>query len=104
MSNTKPSTRYGLFLPLLLGLASLAIWFGFQTVQLMKEEKNLSSLGANQEALYETAQKMRTQLDVIADGVSKLAENGNTQAASVVEALRARGITINPNASVAPEG
>lgn len=90
--------RYSLFPPLLLALVTLVLWFGFQTSQLLTERDNLKSLRTNQDAIYGNAQKMRAQLDAIAAGTARLAQQGNANAAQVVNALRARGITINPDA------
>jgi Na+-translocating ferredoxin:NAD+ oxidoreductase RnfD subunit len=93
---------YGSFAPLLLGLATLALWFGFQTTQLLKERDNLNTLRNNQTTIYTTAQKMRTQLDAIAAETARLAQAGNPHATEIVNALKARGITIDPNAAQKP--
>lgn len=93
------SPRASLFVPLFLILVTLVLWFGFQTYQLMKERSNLKTLQTNQETMFTNAQKMRAQLDAIAAGTARLAQQGNTNAAQVVNALKARGISINPNAT-----
>ena len=85
------------FLPILIILITLALWFGFQTYQLLQEKNNLSIFSTNQETVYKNAQKMRAQLDVLASGTSKLAQEGNTNAQKIVSALAQRGITINSN-------
>ena len=90
--------RSGLFLPLLLILITLVSWFGFQTYQLVRERGNLKTLQANQETMLTNAQKMRAQLDAIAAGTARLAQQGNANAAQIVNALKAKGISINPNA------
>ena len=90
-----------LFLILLLMLITLVLWFGFQTYQLVKERGNLQTLQANQETMLTNAQKMRAQLDSIAAGTARLAEQGNVNAAQVVNALKDKGITINPSAAPA---
>lgn len=90
--------RADLFVPLLLILITLLLWFGFQTYQLAKERGNLKTLEANQETMLSNAQKMRAQLDAIAAGTAHLAQQGNANAAQVVNALKAKGISINPNA------
>lgn len=89
--------RYGSFVPLLLGLLTLVIWFGFQTTQLMKEKENLANLKTNQTQVYASAQKMRGQLDALAAETAKLAQAGNPNAAALVGALKQRGITIDPS-------
>jgi regulatory protein YycI of two-component signal transduction system YycFG len=94
--------RQSLFVPLFLILITLVLWFGFQTYQLVKERGNLKTLQANQETMLANAQKMRAQLDAIASGTARLAQQGNTNAAQVVNALKAKGITIKPNATSGP--
>jgi hypothetical protein len=93
------SSRSGFFLPMLLVMITLVVWFGFQTYQLAIERGNLKTLQANQDVMFNNAQKMRAQLDAIAAGTARLAQQGNVNAAQVVNALRAKGITINPNAT-----
>jgi len=94
--------RHGVMLPMLLGLLTLVLWFGFQTYQLIQERGAINTRKANQEKIYANAQKMRAQLDAIATGTARLAQQGNAHAQQVVTALRARGITINSNAAPAP--
>lgn len=93
---------YDSFVPLLLGLITLVVWFGFQTTQLLKERDNLASLRANQTTIYANAQKMRTQLDAIAADLARLAQAGNPHATQMVNALKARGITIDPSKANPP--
>jgi Na+-translocating ferredoxin:NAD+ oxidoreductase RnfD subunit len=96
------SLHYGPFAPLLIGLVTLALWFGFQTTQLLKERESLGALRTNQTTLYGNAQKMRAQLDAIAADMAKLAQAGNPHATQLVNALNAKGITINPDAANKP--
>lgn len=99
MNEAQMDNRSGIFLPLLLILITLVLWFGFQTYQMVKEGGNLKTLQANQETMFTNAQKMRAQLDAIAAGTAHLAQQGNANAAQVVNALKAKGISINPNAT-----
>lgn len=91
--------RPSLFLPLLFIVSTLVLWFGFQTYQLMKKRDNLKKLQTNQEAMFTNARKMRAQLDSIAAGTARLAQQGNANATQIVDALKAKGISINPNAT-----
>lgn len=100
MSQTE--TTYSAFAPLFLGLITLVAWFGFQTFQLFNERENLDKLRANQTTIYANAQKMRTQLDAIAAETAKLAAAGNQNAALIVNALKQRGITIDPSKAGKP--
>jgi hypothetical protein len=76
-----PDSRHGAFVPLLLVLVTLLLWFGFQTSQLLKERENLATLRSNQEAIYANAQKMRAQLEAIAADTARLAQAGHPHAA-----------------------
>lgn len=99
MSEALSSERNNnMFVPLALGLLSIVIWFVFQSSQLIRERGNLKQTYASQEIPLQTAQKMRTQMDVIASGTAKLAAQDNANAKSFLQALAARGITIDPNA------
>jgi len=100
--------HYGPFAPLLLGLITLVLWFGFQTTQLLKERENITTARTNQTTTYSNAQNMRAQLDALAAETAKLAQAGNPNAALIVNALKQRGITIDPSkakpAAEAPAG
>lgn len=96
--------RYGVFAPLLLGLITLTLWFGFQTTHLLKERANLANMRNNQTTVYSNAQNMRTRLDAIAAETARLAQAGNPHAAQIVNALKARGINIDPAKAKAPTG
>ncbi len=89
---------YSPFLPSVVMWLAVLGWFGFQASQSIKERYDLGTLKASQEATYQNAQKMRTQLDAIATGTQKLADGGNPNAGEIVAGLRARGITIRPEA------
>jgi hypothetical protein len=88
----------GVFLPVLLVTVALLIWFGFQTVQLIAERSQVEALQANQTPVFQNAQRMRRQLDALAAGTQRLADGGNASAKAITDALRQRGITINPDA------
>jgi hypothetical protein len=45
----------------------------------------------------ETATKLRGSLDAVATRTARLAGEGNANARVIVEELRKRGVTINPN-------
>jgi hypothetical protein len=83
------------FVPLLVFFAAALAWSGFQFQQLRLETETLSGLRATQEAQFLQAQKVRATLDMLALETQKLADAGNTNARTVVDELRKRGITIN---------
>jgi hypothetical protein len=93
--------RHSIFLPMLLCVTSVVIWFAFQTFQLFKERESLTALSATQLPIYTNAQKMRAQLDTIAAETAKLAQAGNSHAALIVSELKQRGVTIDPSKAAA---
>jgi uncharacterized protein HemX len=96
-SGTGPKATYSPFLPLaLLGLAVVA-WFGYQTVQLQGERSAQQKALQDQEQVVQNATKMRSQLDALAAETQRLADQGNPNAKLLIDELRKRGITINPN-------
>ena len=85
-------------IPVLLIMLALLIWGGFQTTQLIKERLNLRQAMDEQEQLVVNGKKMRTQLDAIAAGTKRLADQGNANAQMIVQQLAKNGININPSA------
>lgn len=98
-----PSAEQSVFIPLaILTLAAVA-WAGFQTAQLLRERDLLTAAHINQERPMENAKKLREGLDTLAKQTQLLANKGNTSAKLVVDELKKRGITINPDSAMAPE-
>lgn len=93
------SKAHSPLVPLLLLLLALLVWIAFQTTQLLSERGNLKAMEVNQEAQVQQSQKLRAALDALAADTAKLAEQGNPNAKLLVEELRKRGVTINPNAA-----
>jgi hypothetical protein len=89
------------FVPLLLLALALVGWFAFQSYQLARERQQLGVLRAGQDAQMQAAAKVRASLDTVASATAALADGGNVNARILVEELRKRGITINPNAAAA---
>lgn len=86
------------FVPLLILAVAFTIWSGFQTVMLAREAVSLAATRENQEARIRNAQKLRDALDAVARDTAKLAGKGNPNARLIVDELRKRGVTINPDA------
>jgi len=91
-----------IFIPLCLLAASWLLWVIFQMTMLITEGSNLRMLKANQENTVQQATKVRAQLDSIAAKTAELANKGNPGAKTIVEELKKRGVTINPNANASP--
>jgi hypothetical protein len=89
------------FVPILLGTAALLAWFGLQTWLLMDERASLKTAHSSQQQTVDNAAKLRQSLDALAADTQRLADAGNPNARLLVEELRKRGITINPNATPA---
>lgn len=85
-------------MPILVVSLALVLWFGFQTVMLVRESSALSTARDNQEAQVQAANKIRQALDAVARDTAKLADKGNPNARLIVDELRKRGVTINPDA------
>jgi cytoskeletal protein RodZ len=92
----------GLVFPVCLVLVAFVVWTGFQTSQLMRERVTLKAILTSQEAPVQEAAKLRTQLDSIARGTQELANQGNSNAKTIVAELQKRGLTINLPAAPAP--
>lgn len=89
------------FVPLLLATVGLLGWFVLQSWLLMDERATLRDAHASQQQTVENATKLRQSLDALAADTQRLADSGNPNARVLVEELRRRGITINPNAAQA---
>ncbi|MFO1198011.1 MAG: hypothetical protein U1E86_13690 [Burkholderiaceae bacterium] len=88
-------------LPMLLIGGALVFWLAFQTWQLVAERGQLDQAFASQTRTMENATQFRARLDKIARETQILADKGNPNAKLLVEELRKRGVTINPNAPAA---
>jgi hypothetical protein len=85
------------FVPALLLALAFVLWLAFQAVQLLREQQQLSVATANMQPQVQVATKMRAALDALATSTAKLAADGNANARVIVDELRKRGVTINPN-------
>lgn len=95
MDTPSYSTSYPLAWPILITIIALIIWFSFQVSQQFGIRNNLNAQFEKQEATMVNSQKMRAQLDAIAAGTKRLAEQGNSNAQLVVQELQKNGININ---------
>ena len=102
MANDQLSVRAGEranpFIPILILALSFVGWSGFQTAQLVFEKDNLAALRAGQDKQVEDSKKLRDGLDNLAKATLALSNRGNANARLIVDELRRRGVTINPDA------
>jgi hypothetical protein len=89
-------------LPLIVLLAAVTIYFGFQTLQLLSERGNLGAVKSNQESAMQEAQKVQTQFKTLVTKTGQLADQGHAGAKMVMEELQKRGVGVAPEAE-APE-
>ena len=82
-------------LPVLLMVIALVIWFGFQLFQTLKARDNLITAFNNQEEQIKAANQIQASLSALATGTKQLANEGNPNAAQIVQALAKRGINIS---------
>ena len=87
------------FLPMVLLALTLLGWLGFQTWQLVRERTAIATAFANQDKSVEESKKLRDALDALARDTQRLADQGNANARLIVDELRKRGVTINPDAA-----
>jgi hypothetical protein len=90
--------QFNPFLPVLLLVLAVLAWYSFQLVQLLTERSNLVKARAAQVAPLEQATKLRGALDSLVRKTGRLAAAGNPNARQVVDALRQRGINVDPDA------
>lgn len=77
-------------------LAALLLWFGFQSVQLWRERSNLSAVKANQESALQESEKIRLQFQMLVSKTDELANQGHAGAKMVIGELQKRGIGVPP--------
>jgi hypothetical protein len=93
------------FWPMLLLALALLGFFGFQTAQLWRERGQLEQALTALQPQVEAASRSRSAIDRLALNTNRMAEQGNANARAIVEELRRRGVTINPDApAAAPPG
>lgn len=94
--------RPNVFIPALLIALAVVAWFGFQTVHLVLEWRQLGLAQSTLQPQEQNAIKLRASLDAVATSTAKLAADGNGNARVVVDELRKRGVTINQPAPKPP--
>ncbi|MGE3623956.1 MAG: hypothetical protein AB7H77_08830 [Bdellovibrionales bacterium] len=74
------------------------LMLGFQLTQIMRDRQSMNEAMAAQEKPIEEVRKVQEQLNALAIGTQKLADNGNKPAKAIIERMNQMGITVNPNA------
>lgn len=78
----------------LLTAAALCVVLGSNVAQLQQARGSLQTAVANQRTALANAVKIEIQLDALARGTQALAARGNTDAAKIVNILKANGVSI----------
>ena len=94
--------RSSVFVPVLLMALAIVGWLAFQGAQLLRERQQLNELQTGLASQADAATTLRASLDAVATATAKLASEGNESARVIVEELRKRGVTINPQGSPKP--
>jgi hypothetical protein len=84
----------GLPLPLVLVVISLFVLMAFETGQALHDHSALAALLQAQQPSIEQAGKLRQQLQTLAGKTAELAAAGDPGAKSVVEQMKAQGVTL----------
>ncbi len=79
-------------LPLIITLAALTIYFGFETLQGLTERVNLTAVKSHQDAAIQEAQKVQAQFKLLVSKTGELADQGHAGAKLVMEELLKRGV------------
>ncbi len=97
------SSGQGIRLQLTLLTAAFVILVAFQTYELIRARNNLMTALAQQEQGIAQGQKIRAQLQALAQGTLRLSNEGDESARVIVDKLRQQGVTINaPGTAPAP--
>jgi hypothetical protein len=90
------------FVPLLLLGIAVVVSMLYETVQLLGERVALAELKISQIQPLKDSQKLRAALGSFASRTQRLADAGDPSARLLVDELRKRGITIDPDAAPPP--
>jgi hypothetical protein len=99
--NGKVSTTQILFPVVLLSFVLFIMLF-FQTTQIMLARQDLVQAQNQQSKPLEDAQKVQAQLNALATGTAKLADNGDKGAAAIIARMKKLGLTVNANGAPPP--
>ncbi len=94
MSEFRMSPKaYSPYVPMLVALVSLVLYFAFQTAELLQARDQLAQLRTGQTAALTDGAKVHAQFDSLAGGTAVLAQQGNAEAKTIVAEFSRRGFT-----------
>ncbi len=80
--------------PLLVLAAAFLIATAFRTERLIEQRVELGTVRFAQERAVRDGQKLRAQLDQLADATARLAAGGDANAKAIVDAMGRQGVTL----------
>ena len=91
-----PGAQHSVYIPVAIGLVALVGFLAFQAVELWQVRGALRAQREGQNSAIEASEKMRQQLVTIASKTAELAQKGDPDAKSVVDAYAKRGLNFVP--------
>jgi hypothetical protein len=79
------------YLPLLIVLVAIALYFAFQTLELVRARGQLAQVRAGQTAALSAGAKIHAQFDALAGGTAVLAQQGDPDAKAIAAEFGRRG-------------
>jgi hypothetical protein len=103
MQNQPPSApSRPLHIPLLIALVAFVAWQGFQTIELVSARSSLVAAREGQNGPIAESEQMERQLRALATGTRDLAQKGDADAKTIVDAFAKRGLTFAQPRAPAP--
>jgi len=88
-----PPNGHSPYVPMLIALAALLLYFASQTLELVETRGQLAQLRTGQTAALTDGAKIHAQFDSLAGGTAVLAQQGNAEAKTIVAEFSRRGFT-----------
>src|SRR5271169_5267466 len=82
--------------PLVVLAAAFLIATGFRTERLIQQRIELGAIRVAQEPAVQQGQKLRAQLDQLADATARVAVGGDANAKAIVDEMSRQGVTLRP--------
>lgn len=82
--------------PLLVLATAFLIATAFRTERLIQQRIELGAFRSAQEPAVQQGQKVRAQLDQLADATARLAAAGDANAEAIIEEMARQGVTLRP--------
>jgi len=84
------------YVPLLIGLVAIVVYFAAQTFELVRAGGQLAQVRNGQTAALNAGAKIHAQFDALAGGTAVLAQQGDAEAKAIVAEFGRRGFNFRP--------